>query len=289
LRLALDTHASLAFAAGSILNIKTGRKIDLEQRTIARRVWSADDADPDPAWPRAAFNVVDLANGKPDIAVAIGLTHDIAADVRAFVERALPNVGRILVCQPSTGPSTLAVAGTSRFDLAIGPNLRDLSAGQPAIHVFAAPVLYIFLGGGSLPREAHALRIRFRERAHGFVYLPSRFHYLLTRTRASHAHLCLKAQQMTSATRLIYAHWRGLESPCSSKPQSFKKSAHGQTDAVAPARLTGRLPLFAKTEAHPRHFVRHAVDVRRSGAHKHAPDQSDRLSGVVADDGAYAS
>lgn len=157
LRLALDIHASLAFAAGSILNIKIGRKIDLEQRTTLRRVWSADDADPDPAWPRAAFNVVDLANGKPDIAVAIGLTHDIATDVRAFVERALPNVGRILVCQPNTGPSTLAVAGGRHaFDLAeaITAQIRATSsAGQrPPLHVFiAAPNAFTFFLGQRQP------------------------------------------------------------------------------------------------------------------------------------------
>ena len=37
LRLALDAHLTLSFAAGSVLNIKSGRIIELEQRTLGRR------------------------------------------------------------------------------------------------------------------------------------------------------------------------------------------------------------------------------------------------------------
>jgi hypothetical protein len=51
LRLILDAHLTLAFAAGSILNIKSGRIIELEQRTIGKKIWAPDDAEPDPAWP----------------------------------------------------------------------------------------------------------------------------------------------------------------------------------------------------------------------------------------------
>ena len=51
LRLALDAHATLAFAAGSVLNIKSGRHVELEQRTLGQRVWAADDIPPDSNWP----------------------------------------------------------------------------------------------------------------------------------------------------------------------------------------------------------------------------------------------
>ncbi len=37
LRLALDAHVTLAFAAGSIINIKSGRHVELEQRGVGRR------------------------------------------------------------------------------------------------------------------------------------------------------------------------------------------------------------------------------------------------------------
>jgi len=37
-RIALDAHVTLAFAAGSVLNIKSGRQIELEQRSTGRQV-----------------------------------------------------------------------------------------------------------------------------------------------------------------------------------------------------------------------------------------------------------
>jgi hypothetical protein len=51
LRLALDAHFTLAFAAGSVINIKSGRQVELEQRSTGRRLWSADDVTPDPTSP----------------------------------------------------------------------------------------------------------------------------------------------------------------------------------------------------------------------------------------------
>ena len=57
LRLALDAHASLAFVAGSILNIKSGRTIEIEQRILAKSVWSADDLPLDPKWAVFGFPV----------------------------------------------------------------------------------------------------------------------------------------------------------------------------------------------------------------------------------------
>ena len=56
LRLALDAHTTLSFAAGSVLNIKSGRDVELEQRTLGRRVWAADDVPPDPDWPTLGAN-----------------------------------------------------------------------------------------------------------------------------------------------------------------------------------------------------------------------------------------
>ena len=43
LRLARDAHATLAFAAGTVLNIKSGRAVELEQRVPDRQVWTAND------------------------------------------------------------------------------------------------------------------------------------------------------------------------------------------------------------------------------------------------------
>ena len=55
LRLVLDAHVSLTFAGGTLLNVKAGKQIEIEQRTGGRRFWSMDDTAPDLAWPKFVF------------------------------------------------------------------------------------------------------------------------------------------------------------------------------------------------------------------------------------------
>jgi hypothetical protein len=119
LRLALDAHVTLAFAAGSIINIKSGRQVELEQRSTGRRFWSADDVVTDPTWPTLVAETVELRKDRPDVAVALGLTHDVSTDARRYCETALPNVGRLLMLRPSSGPGAQSVScGRHAFELA---------------------------------------------------------------------------------------------------------------------------------------------------------------------------
>ncbi|MBY0305370.1 MAG: SAVED domain-containing protein [Sphingomonas sp.] len=153
LQIVFDTHTSLAFAAGSVLNLKSGRAIDIEQRTVGQAIWSADDRPPEASWPTLDVETIDLANGKPDIAVAIGLTHDIAVDVCAYIAKSLPEVGQILVCRPTGGSGAQSiVCGRHAFDLAayVTTKIRAAKA-DPALsnaHLFiAAPNAFSFFFG----------------------------------------------------------------------------------------------------------------------------------------------
>lgn len=157
LRLALDAHATLAFAAGSVLNIKSGRHVELEQRTTACRIWAADDLPSDSAWPSLSSEVIDLDAKGPDLAVAVGITHDLALDVRRYLERAVPEAGRILVLTPSAGPGAQSVVcGRHAFELAEAATSAirawrgvDLAA---TIHLFvAAPNGFTFFMGQRQP------------------------------------------------------------------------------------------------------------------------------------------
>ena len=154
LRLSLDAHLTLAFAAGSVLNIKSGKMIELEQRTIGRSVWSADDVAHDPSWPHWNFQVEALPNGGQEMAVAIGLTHEIASAVRSYVASTLPAIGSMLVAQLSTGVGARSVAaGRHAFELAEVLTakvraLRSSGAPQGMLHLFmAGPGSFAFLLG----------------------------------------------------------------------------------------------------------------------------------------------
>lgn len=149
LRLALDAHATLAFAAGSVLDVKSGRAIELEQRSPNRRIWAADDVLPQADWPVLEAEVRAVGTGA-DIAVAAGFTHNIAKDVEAYIARHLPEVGRLLLCGPAGGPSPQSIrCGRHAADLAAAlvTALRT-SERAPRTHLFlAAPnALSFFVG-----------------------------------------------------------------------------------------------------------------------------------------------
>jgi hypothetical protein len=119
LLLALDAHLTLAFAAGSVVNIKSGRHVEIEQRTIDRQSWSATDTFTNPDWPTWNFEVEDLTSESGEMAVAVALTHDIPDAVRGYIATALPGVSKLLVAKPSCGSGAQSVAsGRHAFELA---------------------------------------------------------------------------------------------------------------------------------------------------------------------------
>ena len=156
LRLALDAHVTLAFAAGSILNVKSGRQVELEQRTLGRRIWAADDKPSDPTWPTITIEEKDMASSGQDIAVAVGLTHQIAGDVQRYVEANLPAVGKQLNLNLSGGAGASSVVCGRHADVlaeAMAARIRAAGAVYGGmIHLFvAAPNGFTFFLGQRQP------------------------------------------------------------------------------------------------------------------------------------------
>ena len=149
LRLALDAHASLAFAAGSVLDPKAGRVVELEQRSPGRQFWTPNDQDLDPAWPSVELERIELGRDGAEFALAVGFTHDIAQDVVNYAGANLPNVSTVLVCRLAGGARADAVkCGRHAFDLAQRIASESRAATGAPIHLFvAAPnALTFFLG-----------------------------------------------------------------------------------------------------------------------------------------------
>lgn len=144
LRLVLDTHVSLAFAAGALLNVKSGKRVEIEQRTGGRRFWSMDDNELDPTWPRFIFEDETIPGGGNEIAVATSLTHNVSPGVRNFVRGRLPRVGWILHARIEGEPSQKSVhCGQHAWQLAesvVRHVLAVRSQGHRAspVHVFVA-------------------------------------------------------------------------------------------------------------------------------------------------------
>ena len=156
LLLALDAHLTLAFAAGSVVNIKSGRHVEIEHRTIDRQSWSATDTFTNPDWPTWNFEVEDLTSELGEMAVAVALTHDIPDAVRGYIATALPGVSKLLVAKPSCGSGAQSVAsGRHAFELAealvqrINMERKDV---KPPMHIFiAAPNAFTFFLGQRQP------------------------------------------------------------------------------------------------------------------------------------------
>lgn len=109
LRLVLDAHVSLAFAVGTILDDKCGKRIEIEQRGNGRKFWSADDSAADTNWPAFIFEEEVFDDRQDHMAVAISLTHEVDRAAHEYAQTQLPQVGRILYCRLGDGPSGLSV------------------------------------------------------------------------------------------------------------------------------------------------------------------------------------
>lgn len=153
LRLAIDAHTTLAFVAGSVLNVKSGRDVELEQRSPSRAVWRPDEPDPDIEWPVLDSTLIELGREGDHIAVAVGLTHDIGDAVQMFVEQNLSAVGRVLFCRPSKGAGHAAVrngrhAAMLADQLLKAVNTTRIVGTQRTVHLFiAAPNGFTFMLG----------------------------------------------------------------------------------------------------------------------------------------------
>ena len=155
IRLALETHATLAFAAGSVLNTKVRRVVELEQNSPGPTVWSPDDEQSNPMWPAWNFQTDRLHEAGTDIVVAVGVTRPVEPKVRAFAVTHLPGAATLLVATPASAPGQQSVAcGAHAAQLAESlanriQVLRDSAQGPtPRIHLFiAAPNAFTFYLG----------------------------------------------------------------------------------------------------------------------------------------------
>jgi len=179
LRLVLDTHASLAFAAGSVLNIKSGKTVELEQRTNGRHVWPTTAPTGPQVRPSLHVEREVLHASGSDVVVAVGLTHAIADQVRTYAMQHLSSAGLVLSCTID-GRSGQSIVEDGAHAAMLADQLAQAITsvrGAPSctVHMFiAAPNAFTFMIG---QRQAGMGRTTLYEydfeNAHGGAYEPS--------------------------------------------------------------------------------------------------------------------
>ncbi|MGZ5440298.1 MAG: SAVED domain-containing protein [Thermoanaerobaculia bacterium] len=150
-QLALDTHLSIGWYVGTLLDAKAGIPSRLRQKSYGGvELWDTTSPTPDAeqAW-QVGTEAVGDGN---DIAVAISITHDVADDVRAALSSLAPNAGTLIRASlPKLGPAAIR-GGAHACALAddLARILRSIARERNAsrAHVFAAcPVSFAFLLG----------------------------------------------------------------------------------------------------------------------------------------------
>lgn len=175
--LVLDAHATLAYATGATLNLKAGRKIELEQRVMDPRLWNPDDESPATDWPSWGFQLDKGASTDGDLIVAVSLTHDVMPKVQEHARKALPGCS-MLSATIAGGPSNTVVrCGRHAFNLAEVLARRVASVRKPGatVHLFiAAPNAFTFFLGQRQPQVGAVTLYEYDfEGMHGAGYTPS--------------------------------------------------------------------------------------------------------------------
>lgn len=160
LRLAIEAHATLAFAAGVVLDTKSGRIVELEQRAPVLKIWAPDDQQLENDSPTWAFEEHELDLSGEGTACAVSITRDTVGAIRHYLQANQLKFRRLLVARPTCGPSASAVISGSH---------ANALAEQLAARI-------------KLDREANAAART--ERYHLFISAPNAFTFYLGRQAA---------------------------------------------------------------------------------------------------------
>ena len=105
----MDTHSSVAFACGRLLHPKSGVRSEIYQNgRKGLELWHAEDGQGD--TPKFETRLIDLGEGDA-IAVSVSVAQPTESAVLAFVQKSLPQVGKVLVCHLPSGPSEIGISG----------------------------------------------------------------------------------------------------------------------------------------------------------------------------------
>lgn len=142
LRLILDAHASVAFLAGTVLDVKSSVEVLLVQKgRVGARVWRADDGTQN-ASARLAVEQHVIGAGK-EIGVAISVAQAAEAQARQYSAKHLPDLGQLLTFGFPEGTGHQTVAGGAHAaalaeQVANAVRMARQDDPDAMVHIFAA-------------------------------------------------------------------------------------------------------------------------------------------------------
>ncbi len=151
--LLLDTHTSIAFAAGRLLDSKTGINVIPKQKTATGiQIWDVDNQDNN-EYPTWEVSPETISEDSFDTVIVLNVTHDIYSDVKQYINKAKIKVGRVINCYLSTKPSNLAIVNGTHAKI-LSNSLFDIISQRSyeekfgVLHIFSSvPVGFMFFLG----------------------------------------------------------------------------------------------------------------------------------------------
>jgi hypothetical protein len=147
--LLLECHSSVAFLAGYELDRKSGAKVFPVQKGVRTALWkpAASIAMANSAW----ATTTGTAGSGTDLAIAVSVSRDVLADVRAYADGS-STIGTVIDARPASGIGQSAVADADHA-MALADGLAEvIRANRPrdggTTHLFMAVpnALAFFLG-----------------------------------------------------------------------------------------------------------------------------------------------
>lgn len=154
-RLFLDAHLSIAFAAGRILNSKTGINVCPVQKTPNQGMvlWDIECVR-ETNYCNWDITHEQLQEGWLDQALVLNVTWDIQSAVKDFIKNQNLPLGRIINCVPSkTGAANISIKDGTHASFMANSVCnalagRSISERRATLHIFAAaPSAFMFLLG----------------------------------------------------------------------------------------------------------------------------------------------
>lgn len=147
-------HSTIAYAAGWVLEAKSGLEIAVRQRGLRTQFeWSPGDgtAQAEPLWCELPDQVRDA--DASDVALALSASNDVAADVEEYLDRSGLRVTRLIHARVAPEPGQSSVAGGDHSlqlarRLAVIAGTRKPAERRGTLHLFSsAPNALLFYLG----------------------------------------------------------------------------------------------------------------------------------------------
>ena len=176
----LETHSSIAFAAGKTLGSKSGVDIYPFQKTTTGLVlWDQHNFNTE--YSNWSFEITTIDSSQTDIALALGVSRDIESAVKEYISDAKLPIGRLINCRLKGEPATnysvrngdhAAFLSNALYNVL---QCRTLQERRGIMHIFsAAPnALMFYIGKNSRGFGKHILYEYDFEQLGTCTYSPS--------------------------------------------------------------------------------------------------------------------